>query len=222
VDRLASEIRHVHAQRGELPLTVIQDGAPELWNLVDPWLVANGWTASKLIDRYHVDERLAAIAEAITYDAERRRALYSAWQRQLDRSDTAMMRICRRLATRSVWLVTGATHDVPMPRYWRTRARRNIDSERGGVLSESLGYLERYTSKMAYASQRARGQPIGSGVTEGACKSVIGMRCKRSGQRWFESGLSPCLRLRSLLLNDRLRACFAQVVAREPASLEAA
>jgi hypothetical protein len=210
--RLASEIRHVHAQRGELPITVIQAGAPELWNLVDPWLVANGWTASKLIDRYHVDERLAAIAEA----------LYHAWQRQLDRSDTAMVRICRRLATLSVWLVTGASDDVPMPRYWRTRARRLIDSERGGVLSESLGYLERYRSKMAYASQRARGQPIGSGVTGGACTSVIGMRCKRSEQRWFESGLAPCLRLRSLLLDHRLRACFAQVVARETASLEAA
>src|SRR5580704_10075047 len=90
-------------------------------------------------------------------------------------------------------------------------SRKLIDSERGGVLSESLGYLERYTSKMAYASQRAGGQPI----AEGACKSVIGLRCKRSGQRWFESGLAPCLRLRSLLSNHRLRACFGQVVARE-------
>ena len=222
LNRLASEIRHIYAQRGELPLTVIQDGAPELWNLVDPWLVAHGWTASKLIDRYHVDERLAAVAEAITYDVPHRQALYAAWQRQLDRSDTAMVRICRRLSTFAIWLVCGATDGDPMPRYWRSRARRLIDSERGGILSENLAYLERYTSKMAYASQRARGQPIGSGVTEGACKSVIGMRCKRSGQRWFESGLSPCLRLRSLLLNRRLKACFGHVVAREIASLEAA
>ena len=78
---------------------------------------------------YHVDERLAAVADAITYDTPRRHALYNAWQRQLDRSDTAIVRMCRRLATLATWLVTGATDDVPMPRYWRTRTRRLIDSE---------------------------------------------------------------------------------------------
>jgi hypothetical protein len=58
--------------------------------------------------------------------------------------------------------------------------------------------------------------------TEGACKSVITMRFKRSGQRWFEEGLSPCLQLRALHLNARLRPCFDLLVTARAATLEAA
>lgn len=59
--RLAGEVRHVLTQRPDLPLSVVQDGAPELWNLVDGWLEREGFlAASKLLDRFHVDERLGA------------------------------------------------------------------------------------------------------------------------------------------------------------------
>jgi hypothetical protein len=37
------------------------------------------------------------------------------------------------------------------------------------------------------------------------------MRCKRSGQRWRERGLSRCLTLRTLYLDDRLLACFERL-----------
>ena len=47
--------------------------------------------------------------------------------------------------------------------------------------------------------------PIGSGATEGACESVVTVRFKGSGQRWFESGLAPCLSLRALHRSERLR-----------------
>lgn len=37
---------------------------------------------------------------------------------------------------------------------------------------------------MAYARYRRQGLPIGSGVTEAACKTVFTQRLKRSGMRW--------------------------------------
>ena len=43
-------------------------------------------------------------------------------------------------------------------------------------------------------------------MTEGACKSVVTARLKRSGQRWSERGLSGCLTVRALLLSERLRS----------------
>ncbi|HEY0992468.1 MAG TPA: hypothetical protein VGD80_35690, partial [Kofleriaceae bacterium] len=49
----------------------------------------------------------------------------------------------------------------------------------------------------------------GSGPPATACKSVVTMRFTRSGQRWLESGLAPCLSLRALYLSERLRPCFA-------------
>ena len=75
---------------------------------------------------------------------------------------------------------------------------------------------------MRYATSLRRGYPIGSGPTEGACKSVVTMRFKRSGQRWLETGLAPCLSLRALYLSERLRPCFAKLQAARFATLAAA
>jgi len=46
LERLGSEVRHVFARCGDLPLTIVQDGAPELWNLVEDWLAARNWKAT--------------------------------------------------------------------------------------------------------------------------------------------------------------------------------
>src|SRR6185312_12552882 len=89
--RLGAEVRHVLSQRPNLMLTVVQDGAPELWKLVDHWLERERFTtAAKLIDRFHVDERLAQICLAVTHRVEVARDLYQAWHTQLNRSDGAI------------------------------------------------------------------------------------------------------------------------------------
>lgn len=220
--RLGDEVRHVLAQRPELLLTVVQDGAPELWNLVDVWLEREGLSASaKLIDRFHVDERLAQICLAVTHREEVARDLYECWRTQLDRSDGAIDRICRRLNELSDGYFGQAEGD-PMPRFWESRAKHRFSGEAAQIAWSNLAYLDRHRKYLRYASARRRGLPIGSGVTEGACKSVITMRFKRSGQRWFEHGLSPCLHLRALHLNERLRPCFELILSSRKASLAAA
>ena len=223
MDRVRSEVRHVLAQRPGLPLTIVQDGAPELWNLVEAWLARDGLVASaKLIDRFHVDERLAQICEAIAVDDRTSRELYERWRAQLDRSDGAIDRICRRLEELSIHRVCGASDGDPVPSYWASRARTHLDGERAAIAWDNVRYLHDHRGYMRYASSRKRGWAIGSGVTEGACKSVVTMRCKRSGQRWFERGLSPCLQLRTLHLNARLRPCFDRIVAERRAALATA
>ncbi|MEO1484012.1 MAG: hypothetical protein AAFU77_18015, partial [Myxococcota bacterium] len=57
------------------------------------------------------------------------------------------------------------------------------------------------------------GLPIGSGVVEGACKSLVQGRAKRSGQRWSQRGLTATLHLRAIDESDRFDrywAIFAQ------------
>jgi hypothetical protein len=59
----------------------------------------------------------------------------------------------------------------------RAAAKRQAlaDLERSfACQAEHLGYAERLT----------RGQSIGSGLVEGACKQVIGRRMKQTGARW--------------------------------------
>jgi hypothetical protein len=69
--------------------------------------------------------------------------------------------------------------------YNRRRLGKAADEEFG----KAYRYLRRHSCWMAYARYRRQGLPIGSGVTEAACKTVFSERLKRSGMRWHkESG----------------------------------
>jgi hypothetical protein len=52
---------------------------------------------------------------------------------------------------------------------------------------------------MPYAANQRQGLPIGSGVTEAACKTIFGARFKQSGMRWKEEHAQHVLHLRLIL-----------------------
>jgi hypothetical protein len=54
------------------------------------------------------------------------------------------------------------------------------------------------TGRMDYASRVAVNEPIGSGVTEAACKVIIKQRLCGSGMKWTEDGAAVVLSLRAL------------------------
>jgi hypothetical protein len=56
---------------------------------------------------------------------------------------------------------------------------------------------------MKYATWAARGLPIGSGVVEAACKTLVIQRMRRSGMRWREEGGQAILTFRGLAQNQR-------------------
>ena len=95
----------------------------------------------------------------------------------------------------------------PCPLYADALARD--DRTRLAQLVPHLTYLKNNASLMRYARLRAVGLPVGSGVTEGACKSVIKMRTNGSSQRWRPEGLEAVLTLRSLHMSDRLPRFWA-------------
>ncbi len=62
-------------------------------------------------------------------------------------------------------------------------------------------YLRRHARWMDYPRYRRQGLPIGSGVTEAACKTVFTQRLKRSGMRWNRETGQTILDLRVLHLS---------------------
>jgi hypothetical protein len=94
---------------------------------------------------------------------------------------------------------------------------RNIRSkEAKKVIRETLRYFTRNRSRMSYAEYRRQGLPIGSGVVEAACKTVVGHRFKRAGMRWSIEGGQSILNLRVLVLSSRWEAfwnCHEQTLA---------
>jgi len=77
-------------------------------------------------------------------------------------------------------------------------------------------YVRRHRRLMDYQGYRRRGLPIGSGVTEAACKTVFTQRFKRSGMRWRHDSGQVILDLRVLYLSGIWEEAFvADLAARE-------
>jgi len=59
-------------------------------------------------------------------------------------------------------------------------------------------YLNNHRYQMDYPTFLAESLPIGSGVTEAACKSLVKQRLCASGMRWKNQGAKIVLSLRAL------------------------
>ena len=63
-------------------------------------------------------------------------------------------------------------------------------------LDRKLGYFERNTHRMRYASFKDLGMFIGSGAIEAACKQIVAARAKQSGMHWTVDGAADIIALR--------------------------
>ena len=66
---------------------------------------------------------------------------------------------------------------------------------------DAYAFLRKHARWMDYADSRRRKLPIGSGVTEAACKIVFSQRFKCSGMKWDIAGGAVILELRVALLS---------------------
>jgi hypothetical protein len=81
------------------------------------------------------------------------------------------------------------------------RARLKPRGKRFAEFRRAYRYLQKRRQYLRYAEYRRLGLPIGSGVTEAACKTVYTQRLKLSGMRWKKAGAATILRLRVILLS---------------------
>jgi hypothetical protein len=79
--------------------------------------------------------------------------------------------------------------------------RRKLSKARKRAFWKAYRYLRRHSRWMDYARYRRLGLPIGSGVTEAACKTVFTQRLKRSGMRWHKQSGQVIVDLRVLHLS---------------------
>ena len=71
----------------------------------------------------------------------------------------------------------------------RFRADGNLSAKQEEEYRKAYNYLKNHGSHMDYVTYRRQGLPIGSGITEAACKTVFTQRFKASGMSWkYKSG----------------------------------
>jgi hypothetical protein len=133
-----------------------------------------------VVDYYHASERLWTMAEALFGVGQKSWG----WARKMQKALLKPSGVSRVLHSAAA-----------------LRSRMNLKGKRLADFRRAYKYLQTRRQHLRYAEYRRLGLPIGSGVTEAACKTVYTQRLKLSGMRWKTAGAQTVLRLRVLLLS---------------------
>lgn len=92
-------------------------------------------------------------------------------------------------------------------------ARRKMGQTRSEAFRKACNYIRKRTPWMRYSDYQKRHIPLGSGITEAACKTIYTQRLKLSGMRWKKTGAQQILDLRTVLLSRTWPATYAMSLA---------
>ncbi len=89
---------------------------------------------------------------------------------------------------------------------------RKMSLSRAAEFRKAYQYIRRRTQFMHYHEYKRLNLPIGSGVTEAACKTIVTQRLKLSGMRWMKRGAQTILNLRVVLLSGIWRPLYRKLL----------
>lgn len=181
---LADDVEVLLKKRPDFKVALLSDGAPEMWNRLGACINEQeiGRPVARLVDFWHLEEKLGKAASVLQKDDVERAALLRRWRLDLLNHSTAAERILETLKA------SGQEHV-------------KVGEER--PVHDAITYFENHPGDFDYASARRNGLPIGSGNVEATCKSLYEVRLKRSGCRWKEVSGAHIVDLRALALSDR-------------------
>ena len=138
----------------------------------------------RIIDFYHASEHLSLMAEAIHGKSSAKATeWYKKYRDILKNQKQGVQKLIRSVE-----------YYLDSQPYNKTREKE---------IRKHLGYFKKHKKFMQYADYIDKGWPIGSGVIEAACKSVVKQRMCRSGQRWSTKGGQAILNLRATVKSNR-------------------
>jgi len=165
------EIARVKRRYAHARYVGISDGAGDF----RPWLKKH--TSTRILDFWHLSEYLAAAAKAMFP----RRAQREEWMEER----------CHALKHEH-----GAAKAI-LAEIGQAAGKEGLSESKRDVLDTAGVYLSNNLDRTNYASYRKSHLPIGSGVTEAACKTVVKQRMCGSGMKWKFDGARTVLRLRA-------------------------
>jgi hypothetical protein len=183
---LTAQVRHIVEREPHLKLIKLADGAEDNWSYLSSDALPQ---APECIDFYHAAEHLSAVLGQAYGDGS-----------VMARRRFAELRHVLLEEQGGVETVIGAIANL----------KRKTGS---AVIARELGYFRNNRARMRYAELKARGFPVGSGVVEAACKTLVAQRMKQSGMRWSHDGGQAILNLRGWSQSGRFDAAWALLAA---------
>lgn len=191
--QMEEQVAKIKALYPKARYTGVSDGAPDLLT----WLKKH--TEEQVLDYYHAAGYLDLAAPAFYQEPEEA----SAWA---------------AVARQDLLEAPGAASTLLAEMVARREAHGACLSQaQSAGLDKAIGYIEPRLERMDYAKLRAQGIPIGSGVTESACKLIIKHRMCGPGMRWSHRAADHVLALRCLLHSDGMwRVLWSKLSPQKP------
>ena len=152
------------------------------------------WT--RIVDFYHATEYLAKLA-AVLFDDPR---AAHGWQRR--------MRRCLKHEPNAIFRIQHSAS--------KHHSELRLTEKDEETYRKAYQYLNNQKAYMDYQTYRRLGLPIGSGITEAACKTVFTQRFKESGMSWGIEGGGVILTLRLATMSQVWESVYSQYLATCP------
>ena len=175
LERLEREIYSVKLQYPNAKYVGIADGAKINWEFLE------NHTSFQVLDFYHATEYLSDVSRAV-HPQEYSHPKQKAW---LDDA-------CHRLKHDKNAAENLLTEMMDIPHV-------DLSVDVKTKLNAAITYFKNQKHRMQYDYYRSMNLPIGSGVTEAACKALVKQRLCQSGMKWGEKGARLLLCLRALV-----------------------
>jgi hypothetical protein len=170
--RMQREVEQVKRLYPHAHYQGLADGAAENWTFLEPL------THSQVLDFYHATQYLAKVAKVVH---PRSTEYQQAWM------DTHCHILKHEIGAATRLLAEMSAIEP----------KRLSESMRSG-LEDAITYFRHHHHQMHYAEAVAWNLPIGSGVTESACKVIVKARLCGAGMKWKDRGAGIVLSLRTL------------------------
>ena len=166
------------SKQPDINIIKIADGAVDNWRFLSEQLLPG--IGTEVLDYFHASDHLNdAFESAYGKDSTKANSQYQKYKSLLKNESGGIEKVINTL------------------RYLSKKAPENKK------LSTELNYFRNNRHRMKYAQAIENNYPIGSGVTEATCKTLVTQRMKCAGMRWDIKGGQGVLTARSLVQSEQ-------------------
>lgn len=169
------EIERVKHQYPEAEYVGIADGEKGNWRFL------REYTHTQILDFYHATSYLGDYAKVVYQNPDERKKWTTEKCSVLKHEPGGAQQILAEMKQ------NGPAH---------------FTEDKLGPVSRAITYFSNHIEKMDYHQYQKQKLPIGSGVVEAACKTLVKQRLSKSGSRWTRQTVDQVLMVRGLLLTQ--------------------
>lgn len=177
-EQILAELKSTLARNPDLRVITLADGVRDNWAFLAE--LPGGRRNIQVVDFFHAAEHLhEALVAAHGEGSVKCAAEFDKYRHILRHDTTGVEKVIRHL-----------------------RHLRGANPRRKKI-ANALQYFRHHRHRMRYATFARSKVPIGSGIVEAACKTLVTQRLKRSGMRWRHAGGQAILTLRAFEQSGR-------------------